>query len=206
MDFFGPGTGHSVVSDPIGILLVDLLVDLSVLTVGFILIQKARCLKSVRFVPYLILVVIGGLLIDEAALFVKRLLHITNQTDWIMFDSAVSFGEELPYGLWGVSVFTFLLLAAFNYFLCSAFYKFSRKETATIAILMGFLTHPDFYSAYSWMPIVWFLLFLLFYSYTRKPHQLKKGSMTSQQASPAVSATKVACQDKHPKPEKDFPE
>jgi hypothetical protein len=174
MDFFGPVYGRSVVSDPVGVLFVDLMVDLSVLTVGFVLIRKVRCLKSARFLLYLILVVLGGLMIDEAAIFVKGLSHAPNQTDWLMMGSAGPISEGSLNELWGVSVFTFLLLAAFNYLLCLAFYRFSRKETATVAVLMGLLTHPDLYIAFSWMPIVWILLCLLLYAFAQRPIAISK--------------------------------
>ena len=180
----GPA-GYGVVLDALRVIAVDLLIDLAVLIVGYILIRKIRCLKSKRFFPYLIAVVLGGLVIDETALL---------------------FGNQPDNEFLSVFMFTFLLLFSFNYFLSWAFYRLPYKKAAVIAILMGLLTHPDFYSAYSWMPIVGVLLFLTFCSYARKPHYAKKDSTTSQQTSPAVSATSTACQDKHPKPEIGLPE
>lgn len=129
------------------VMAVDILVDLAVLVVGFIMIRRVQHLTTLKFIIYLIIVVIGGLAIDELSLYVERTS---------MLHSLVGF------------FLTFFLLFVFNFFLCSALFRFPSRKAAFIAVLMGLLTHPTVYAELSAMFIFGMLLLLLIGSYVQR--------------------------------------
>jgi hypothetical protein len=126
---------------------VDLLIDLCVLMVGFVMIRRASCLKTWKFIFYVSIVVIGGLAIDELSLYVGR--------------------ELLSNPLFGF-LFTFSLLSGFNFIFCLILFRFSPRETGLIAVLMGLLTHPGVYAELSAFFVFGILFLLLFGSYMQR--------------------------------------
>ena len=161
-----PGLMRHVVQ----VITIDFLIDLSVLIVGFIMIRKTGCLKTLRFIPYLLIVIIGGLAIDEFGIIFRDILH---------------------WGPLAMFVLIFLLLFGFSFFLCMMFYGLPYKEAGIIAILMGLLTHPDFYSTFTWLSVGGFLLLLLYFSLTRKLPLPQKPAFKPQRWSQANQPAKT---------------
>lgn len=111
-------------------LLINLIVDFIVLLAGYLIIGQAKGLLALRFVPYLGLVVIGGIVIDVVSDIPPALLSHLCPSVIIELDSLMFF---LSAGL-------FLYL--YNGFLSKKFQDLEGNQARVIGVVMGILTNP----------------------------------------------------------------
>ena len=104
---------------------IGFFINLFTLLISYAIIQKFRLVKSWRFVRYLVLVIIGGFIINAIAIWVAK----------------------------GGFVFSILLagllLFVYNFALCKKFFGLSEKKATVIGCLMGIFTSPYLY-LYAW--------------------------------------------------------
>lgn len=99
---------------------IDCLADFIVLFIGFAVIKKIGIIASWRFVPYFVLVVLGGLLIDSIGL-----LTINTSIGTILF-----------------GLLPLFLLFLYNWILSKVFFAIRAGRAIVIGILMAVLTNP----------------------------------------------------------------
>lgn len=109
-------------------LLVNFVADFIALCVGFLIIKKIKAIATWRFLPYLLIVFFGGIVLDVMAILPVKLffifIPIENSSIAILF---------LVAGL-------FLYL--FNSWLSEKFFDLDVSEKIVIGLVMAILTNP----------------------------------------------------------------
>ena len=112
------------------ILFVNFFVNAFVLSVGYFILNQKRLIKSWKFLKYIVLVTIGGALID--------LVYVSGG-----YLSRIIFNLKLADFIFGASIFlTFLGLVFYNYWLSRKFFNLSKKQAIFIGAITGIFTHP----------------------------------------------------------------
>jgi hypothetical protein len=109
-------------------LVIDLAADCAALCIGYLIIKKIRALIRWRFLPYLIMVFLGGIIIDILTFIPSGFFIVLFHADFICF-----FMLFLTAGF-------FLYL--FNSWLAEKLFKVELKEKIVIGIVMALLTNP----------------------------------------------------------------
>jgi hypothetical protein len=122
-----PSAGKFALSTNLG-LVIDFAADLVALFVGFLLIKNIKVVVTWKFLPYFLMVFLGGLIIDVMAILSIQvfsfMLPMENVTILVLF---------LVAGL-------FLYL--FNSWLSEKVFDLDITEKAVIGIVMAVLTNP----------------------------------------------------------------
>ena len=123
---------NPVIFDPVGdilkiggAILINSSVDFVVLAIGYALIRRFYHVLSLKFIRYLIYVIIVGFVIDAVVYLLLNHMNIDPH-----MTSIPSVG------------FACILLAISNYILCRSFWELSRNKSAIIAMMMGLFTNP----------------------------------------------------------------
>lgn len=117
-DTLPPG---SDINSSIIFIISNFLINAIILSVVYIILKKAFLLKSLKFWDYIILVTIGGFLIDF--IFVVGNYY-------------------LSYLAWIFIIITSLVLLIYNYYLSKMFFKPTSREALLVGLVMGILTNP----------------------------------------------------------------
>ncbi len=115
----------------LGILCIDFIVNAFVLSIGYLILKQVKLIKSWKFLKYIILVTLGGALIDlilvagayfsfSKGFFYPYFLHVINSSTFL----------------------TFLGLAIYNYWLSRRFFNLTKRQAVFIGLIMGIFTNP----------------------------------------------------------------
>lgn len=118
---------------------IDLIIDVLVLAVAFLILKKPSHIKSLRFLFYVFLAAVVGLIIDwlsfSAADVVSNIPVLTE---------AVFFVQ-----LFSIALSSFIMLFLYNYLLSQRFFHLTKREATIVGLFVGIFTNPVFFYVYS---------------------------------------------------------
>ena len=119
---------------------LNYLANFFILSIAYFILKKKEIILSIKYLFYILLVTIGGAIIDLIYVYSQKASGYRGY----LYSNMELMKTVSILGILGTSVGLFI----FNYFLSKRFYKISKKQAVFVSIIIAILTNPFLFTTF----------------------------------------------------------